>query len=98
MVTVGERAKDYVPKKIKTIAELPEFSTDNQIYDDGEGLDKNEKKYKYSYLLINGERFRFPDTVLADLKLILAENPKVKRFKVKSSGTGLDTSYTVITL
>jgi len=42
--------------------------------------------------------YRVPNTVFANIKAILSENPELKSFKVKKDGTGMSTRYTVIPL
>jgi hypothetical protein len=47
---------------------------------------------------VNGEEYRVPDSVLKALKDNLEVNPKLGWFKVKKTGEGLKTNYTVIPL
>ncbi len=98
MATLKEQAEQYVPKTIKNISELSEVSVDVQVMDDGEGLG-NEGPYTYSYVEINGERYKVPATVLQALKEILEAKPNLKKFRVSRTGTTRqDTRYTVIQL
>ena len=97
-MNLKDTAVAYVPEsKVKNISELPQVSTDLDIKE-AEATDKEGKAFKYKYVELNGEQFRVPGTVLGALKDILAENPNLKTFKVKRTGTELKTRYTVIPL
>ena len=100
MGTIKSEAQAYKPKATKNIADLPAVTTDLQIEDDSFEVEKDGKTkvVKTKVIVIDGEKYRCPDSVLRDLKSILEEKPDLKTFKVKRSGSGLDTSYTVIPL
>ena len=88
-----DKAREYEPKaKVKNISELPSVDTDNAIMEDVEA------EFPYNYIVVNNERYKVPASVLASLKAIFEENPNLKKFKVKKSGEGMDTRYTVIPL
>ena len=90
MTTLRETAENFVPKQIKNVADLPSINIDAEI------LFASEAEFPYHYIEINGEEYKVPDSVIRDLKNILAESPLLKTFKVKKSGEGLKTRYTVI--
>jgi len=92
MAKLNQEAKDYEPKQIKTIADLNEVSVDLDVQQEAEA------EFPYKYVEVEGERYKVPYSVLAALKEILADNPTLKRFKVKKSGEGMKTKYTVIPL
>lgn len=93
MGTLKEEAIKYQSKgKVKNISELPSVDTDIEVLQD------MEAEFPYSYFQLNGERYKVPASVLASLKAILEENQDLKRFKVKKSGEGMDTRYTLIPL
>ena len=93
MGTIKDKAKEYEAKaKVKNISELPSIETNLVVFDDADA------EFPYSYIEVNGERYKIPTSVLASLKAILEENPNLKKFKVKKSGEGMDTRYTVIPL
>jgi hypothetical protein len=104
MSTINQFAKDYEPAaKTKNIADLPECSTDLEILDDEfEFTDKTTKQTKtvaQKVINLNGENYRVPMSVIQQLKVILEDNPQLKKFKVKRSGsTKDDTRYQVIPL
>ena len=102
MAKLNEVAKGYEPTaKTKNIADLPEVSTDVEIEDDEFEFTKNgeTKTVKQKIISVNGETFRVPTSVIQQLKVILEDNPNLKRFKVKRSGsTKDDTRYQVIPL
>lgn len=99
MASIKEEAMAYEPKaSIKNIADLPEVSTDIELKD-GEGKNKETgEDFKYKFIDVNGEEYRVPNKVIGDLKVILEENKDLKKFKVKRTGAGLETRYTVIPL
>lgn len=102
MATLNQYARDYVPKATtKNIAELSEVSTDIEILDDEfditDKVTKLPKTVKQKVINVNGENYRVPITVIQQLKVLLEDNPTLKRFKVKKSGTTKDdTRYQVI--
>lgn len=104
MASISQFAKDYVPTATtKNIADLPEVSTDLDIEDDEfEFTDKATGKTKtvnQKVIEINGEKYRIPMSVIKQVKILLEDNPNLKRFKVRRSGkTKDDTTYMVIPL
>lgn len=97
MQSLLEAAKAYEPKQTKNIADLDVVPVDipieQEVFNDNEG-----KEFSIKVITVNGEKFRVPTSVLKQLKEHTAENPNLKKFKVKKSGTGLKTDYTVIPL
>jgi hypothetical protein len=55
-----------------------------------------ESKLTKNIADLDGEKYRVPNSVLKQLKVLLEDNPDLKKFKVKKSGVGLNTDYTVI--
>jgi hypothetical protein len=104
MSKINEYAKGYAPQQTtKNIADLQEVSVDLEIEDDEyEFTDKATKEVrtiKQKVIKLNGETYRVPVTVIQQLKVILEDNPALKKFKVKKSGsTKDDTRYQVIPL
>jgi hypothetical protein len=104
MSKISEYVKGYEPATTtKNIADLKEVSTDLELEDDEfEFEDKvthQTKTVKQKVITINGETYRVPTSVIQQLKIILEDNPTVKKFKVKKSGsTKDDTRYQVIPL
>jgi len=104
MAKLNEFAKDYEPiATTKNIADLPSVSVDMELEDDSfEFTDKVTnlpKKVTQKVIRIEGETYRVPVSVIGQLKIILEDNPNLKNFKVKKSGTGKDdTKYMVIPL
>ena len=97
MVKLKDFAEQYEPKKTKNIAELEVVRTDIDIREEvfKEGT---EDEFSVNVSTINGEDYRIPDSVIASLKEILQEKPGLKAFKVRKSGSGMNTKYTVIPL
>lgn len=104
MSKINEFVKDYVPPQTtKNIADLPEVSVDLELEDDEfEYTDKVTNQLKIvtqKVIHVNNEKYRVPISVIQQLKIILEDDPNLKRFKVKRSGsTKDDTRYQVITL
>ena len=103
MATLGEYAKEHVSATAtKNIVELPEVMVDVELHDDSfEFIDKvtgETKTVKQKVIKIGEEKFRCPTSVTDQLKVHLLDNPNLKKFKVRSTGTGMDTRYTVIPL
>ena len=102
MAKISEFAKDYESSvKTKNIAELQSVSTDLELMDDEFEFTKNgeTKTIKQKVIVVDGEQYRCPITVIQQLKVILEDNPSLKKFKVKKSGsTKDDTKYVVIPL
>jgi len=93
MGTIKDEAKVYKAKaSVKNISELSSVDTDLALFEDAEA------EFPYKYIEVNGERYKIPASVLASLKAILEENANLKKFKVKKSGEGMDSKYTVIPL
>ncbi len=99
---LNDFAKDFEPSsKTKNISELKEASTDLDIIDDEftitDKVTKQEKTVKQKVVIVNNEKYRIPISVINQLKVLLEDNPNLKKFKVKRSGTNIDdTRYQVI--
>ena len=103
MTKISDYAKDYEPQQTtKNIADLSEVKTDLELVDDEfEFTDKDghTKAVKQKVIVVNGEQYRVPVSVIQQLKVIIEDNPKLTKFKVKKTGsTKDDTRYTVIPL
>jgi len=98
MVTLSEFAQTYTPASTKNIADLEEVEV-NLVLEDREGTDKNGNTFKYKVIVVKGEDYRVPSSVIGNLKAILAKKPTLKKFSVAKQGTTKDdTKYTVIPL
>ena len=101
MAKLGEYAKEHVSATAtKIITDLPEVSVDLDLQDDSFEFEKDgeTKTVNQKVVVINEEKYRVPTSVINQLKVILEDSPNLKKFKVKSSGTGMDTRYQVIPL
>jgi len=94
MVNLRQTALDYVPG-YKNITELKKVSIDVDI-EEKEFTDKEGKQYTALIITVDEEEYRVPKSVLAQLKAFLEDDPEMEFFKVKSSGSGLNTTYTVM--
>ena len=101
MAKLGEYAKEQTPTATtKNIVDLPEVSVEEEILDDSFEFEKDgvTKTVNQKVVIINDEKFRIPVSVLQQLKVHLEDNPTMKKFKVRSTGSGMDTKYTLIPL
>ena len=102
MAKISDVAKSYEStSKTKNIADLDKVSTDLELVRDTFEFTKNDetKTVQQQVIEVDGEKYRVPVTVIQQLKVILEDNPNLKNFKVKKSGTTKDdTRYQVIPL
>lgn len=97
MGSIKEEAQGYEPPQTKNIAELERIPTELQV-EERTGTKKDGKSFTYNVVVLSGEDYRIPNSVLKSLKVILEEKPDLKEFKVKKTGEGLNTEYTVVSL
>lgn len=97
MAKLKDEAKAYESTSVGNIADLPKVSTELEV-EEREGTNEEGKKFTYKIITIDGQDYRVPASVLKSLKAILEENPNLKAFKVKKTGVGMSTEYTVIPL
>jgi len=97
MATLRDSAKAYEPTKTKNIADLEAVSLDS-VFEERKGKDKDGKDYAFSVVVVLGQDYRCPDSVLKDIKAIMEAKPSLKTVKVIKKGTGMGTQYTVIPL
>ena len=97
MSSIRESAKAYESPATKNITDLKEVSTEMDITEK-EFTDKDGKPFKVNLVSINDEEYRIPNSVLRDLKTIISDRPEITKFKVAKTGSGMQTSYTVIPL
>ena len=97
MTSIKEQAKAYEPQQTKNISELDQVSVNLELqtetYKEG-----TPDEFSVNVTEIDGEKYRVPVSVLAQLKEILEEKPEMEYFKVRRSGEGMNTKYTVIAL
>lgn len=97
MATLREEAKAFTPKQTKNIADMEIVSLDYPMQD-REGLGQDGKPFSYKVILLGESEYRVPNSVLNDIKTIMAAKPTLKNVKVVKKGTGMNTEYTVIPL
>lgn len=95
--TLKDTALAYESKSVGNIADLSKVSTDLKV-EDREGTNEDGKVFNYKVIIIEGQEYRVPASVLKNLKAILEDSPNLKNFKVKKTGQGMATEYTVIPL
>ena len=98
MAKLIDEAKAYEPQQTKNIADLEVVLVADVEVEDRDGTDKEGKKFSYKVIQVEGEEYRVPSSVLKALKAILEVKPELKAIRVRKSGEGLNTEYTVIPL
>ena len=98
-MNIKEKAKAYESKETKLISELDKVSIDLDIWEE-ERTDNDGKPFKVNLTKIDDEEYRVPDSVLKQLKALLEDEAtkNMKFFKVKKTGSGMNTSYQTINL
>ena len=96
--SLKEEAQAYeAPARTKNISELPQVSVDLQL--EAETFKtKDGEDFVVKSIKVDGLKYRVPNSVINQLKVLIEDNPNIKNFKVKKTGTGLDTEYIVIPL
>ena len=97
MGTLGKEADAYEAPKTKNISELEKVSIDVEVIE-REFTKEDGTKFKVKVIVVDEEDYRVPTSVLKALKAIREEKSELKFIKVKKTGEGLKTEYTVITL
>ena len=97
MGKIKEEAVAYEPPKTKNIADLDVVPVEMEV-EEREFTKEDGTTFKVKVVVFEGEDYRVPTSVLKSLKTILEEKPELKAFKVKKTGEGLKTEYTVVTL
>jgi hypothetical protein len=95
--SLKDTALAYESKSVGNIVDLPKVTTALKV-EDREGTNDEGKTFQYKVIVVDGQEYRVPASVLKSLKAILDDNPELQEFKVKKSGTGMNTEYTVIPL
>ena len=96
MTTIKEAAMGYKPKaQLKNIAELHEVPVDI-IIETETRQDNDGEDYDVSFIQVNGENYRVPDSVLRDLKTLMEKMPTLKKFTVAKTGQGMSTKYSTL--
>lgn len=96
--SLKQAAEEYeAPTRTGNIADLLQVTTD-LVFEEETHKTKDGEEFTMKTVLVEGAKYRVPNSVLNQLKVLLEDNPKLERFKVKKSGVGMDTEYIVIPL
>ena len=95
MSKLKEEALNYEAPTTKNIVDLKEVDVEMEL-EDREGKDKDGEIFKYKVIVVDGEDYRVPGSVIGNLKGILEKKPDLKKFSVSKTGEGMNTRYTVI--
>ena len=98
MATLQEEAAAYVPPQTKNIADLDAISVSLNVEEEEYTKKDSNETFKVLIAEIDGEKYRVPKSVIAELKVMLAEKPDMTEFKVAKAGEGMNTKYSVIPL
>ena len=96
--SIGEHAKEYEPTRMKTIVEVEAVSIQQVFFKDESRETQDKETYKVSYIVVDGEEYRVPNSVLEQLQTMMEEKPEMTTFRVTKKGEGKGTKYTVIPL
>ena len=97
MGNIKDESEAYEPPKTKNISDLERIPVSLEV-EEREFNKEDGTTFKIKVVVLNGEDYRLPTSVLKNLKAILKEKPNLKEFKVVKTGEGLKTEYTVVPL
>jgi len=95
--TIKTTAQAYENQSIGNVADLQKVSTDLKV-ETKTGTNEKGEAFIYKVVKVEGSEYRVPMSVIRSLKAILEDNPNLQYFKVRKTGQGMDTTYTVIPL
>ena len=95
--TLRETAKEYVSPTTETIDKLDSFNIDIEV-ELVEYLDGSGKPFTVYETIIDEVKYRVPKTIIKQIQDYLHEKPDIKLVKVKKTGEGINSSYTLIVL
>lgn len=97
-MNLKQEIENYQPTEFKSISDIESINVDIELHQK-EATTKEGKLFTYKYFIdADGTEVRIPLQVIAQLKEHLQANPAMTRFKVRKTGEGLKTQYTVIPL
>jgi hypothetical protein len=97
MANLIETAMAYISPKAKNISEAGIFDAKALDPVVEEHTDDQGKTYKVTTVLIKGEKYRVPSSVLEGIKVTVKAKPTATMFSVTKTGSGkTDTRYQVI--
>jgi len=98
MGSIKDESINYTGSAMKNISELESVEVTNAVITEDRSR-ADGSKYTAQYIVINGDEYRIPSSVLSSLKEILKVKPKLKTFRVMRKGTTKeDTKYTIVPL
>ena len=94
MGTLKEEASNYQAPSLLNIADLEKIPLDLAV-EDRDGMDKDNKPFKYKVAILNGNEYRVPNPVLEQIQMIVKLKPECKFIAVSKTGSGVATRYNV---
>ena len=85
-----EEAEEYEPPQTKNIADLGVVDLGSEV------KEEKDVEFPYKYIEKDNERYRVPITVIKSIKALKEDKKDLRFVKVKRTGEGLKTEYTVI--
>lgn len=103
MASIKDEAMNFTPTNTLNISDLAKVSTDLELVKDSfeitDKVTKEQKTVNQEVVIVEDIKYRCPVSVKQQLKVLLEDNPALKFFKVKRTGTTMeDTRYQVIPL
>ena len=97
MVNIKEFAMAYEAQAMKNIADLEVVKADIEIKKETR-KDSSNEEYRVMFIVINGEEYRVPSSVVTQLKAVIEAKKDLESFRVTKTGQGMGTKYQVIPL
>ena len=84
--SIKDEAKAYeAPARTKNISELPKVSIDLNLSSET-FKNKEGEEFVVKSVMVDGQKYRIPNSVLNQVKVMLEDNPNIKHFKVRKTG------------
>lgn len=93
-ISLRETALTYEPRTTYNIAELN--TVDLSLPMEARVFEKDGEERVYNVIVVEGEDYRVPNSVVSQVKTLLENKPEVTHVKVIRKGTGMNTRYTVL--
>ena len=94
MSSLKEEALAYEAKRTLNITDLEKVDLSFPI-ESRSGENRDGETYNYKVMVVNGQEYRTPYTVLEEIKKMLALKPDLAFVKVTKTGEGKATKYSV---
>lgn len=96
MANIKELALAFEPQQTKNISELKHISIDVEVTEEKHIKKETGEEFTIKVIEVEGEKYRVPNSVLENIKVLLEKFPNMKHFTVLKSGNGMATRYQVL--